>query len=109
VVFAFYRSICQYKYQQYNSAQREKVGMKGRIGPSVELSAIIIRACKCGHEREAGKPCAGCGDKNPPKVTDLGVIASRNNKFWRRLKWNLWGYRAAQRRMKLANKEMCGK
>lgn len=84
-------------------------GMNAKAGPSIELSAIIIRACKCGHKRELGKPCEGCGSTKPPQVVDLGVIASRKKRLWERIKWNLWGYHAAQRRIRRVNKEMCGK
>lgn len=80
----------------------------GQAGPSVQLSAIVVRACRCGHKREMGKPCEGCGTNTPPKVTDLGVIASRQKSWRERVKWNIWGYRAAQRRIRRENKEMCG-
>jgi hypothetical protein len=83
-----------------------------KAGPAVQLSAVIIRACSsCGQKRELGKPCAGCGSMTPPDVTDLGVIAGSYRGFWRRLKWNLWQYHAAQRRIRKINKEMlraCG-
>lgn len=80
----------------------------GQAGPSVQLSAIVVRACQCGHKREMGKPCGGCGSSEPPKVTDLGIIAATGWNWRRRLKWNLWGYRAAQRRINQVNKELCG-
>jgi hypothetical protein len=80
----------------------------GQAGPSVKLSAIVVRACKCGHKREMGEPCEGCGTQTPPQVTDLGVIASRQQSWWERMKWNLWGFRAAQRRIRRVNKEACG-
>lgn len=81
--------------------------MKGFTGPSVELSAVIIRACEsCGHKRELGKPCEGCGSMIPPRVTDLGILASKQRSRWKRLKWNLWGYHAAQRRIRQENKRM---
>lgn len=81
--------------------------MRAHIGPSVTLSAIIIRACdKCQGARELGKPCAGCGNTEPAVVTDLGVIADHKKSRWTRLKWNLWGFRIAQRRIRRTNKEM---
>lgn len=80
--------------------------MRARAGPSVELSAIIIRACsRCGSPREMRKPCATCGNPDPAKVTDLGVIAARNRSRWKVIKWKLWGYHAAQRRIRKANAE----
>jgi hypothetical protein len=82
--------------------------MRARAGPSVEVSAMIIRACPCGHPREIGKSCAGCGSVKPAKVTDLGVIASGHQDRWRRLKWKLWGSFAANRRIRRVNREMCG-
>ena len=53
--------------------------MKSHVGPSVELSAIVIRACDvCEGKRELGKPCDTCGNRAPAVVTDLGVIASNH-------------------------------
>jgi len=78
----------------------------GRAAPSVELSAVIIRACNaCGGKRELAKPCETCGNPEPAKVTDLGIIAARNRSRWKTLKWKLWGYHAAQRRIRKANIE----
>jgi hypothetical protein len=78
--------------------------MKARTG--VELSAIIIRACSlCGGKRELRKQCASCGNPEPAKAVDLGIIAARNRSRWKNLKWKLWGYHAAQRRIRKANKE----
>jgi hypothetical protein len=86
--------------------------MKTNIGPSVNLSAIIVRACSiCSHPREMGKPCGECGNAHPPEIVDLGMIASHDKSRWERFKWNMWGYQAAQRRIKKANEEMlrsCG-
>jgi hypothetical protein len=79
---------------------------RSRAAPSAQLSAMIIRACPCGHPREMGKPCAGCGSAVPPKVTDLGIIAAGYQSRWKRLKWNLWGYHAAQRRINHVNRTM---
>jgi hypothetical protein len=80
--------------------------VKTRIGPSAQLAAVIIRACSCGHPREMGKPCAGCGSEKPPQVTDLGVIAAGYQSRWKRLKWKTWGYHAAQRRINRVNRDM---
>ena len=86
--------------------------MRTHIGPSVSLSAMVIRACdECDGKRELGKPCAGCGNKRPAKVTDLGVIASHQKSWWVRFKWNVWGFHVAQRKIRKTNKEMlrsCG-
>lgn len=79
---------------------------KASFNPDVKLSAIVIRACKCGHKREIGTPCEGCGNKKAPKVTDLGIIASRRRSRWDRFKWNAWQYHFAQRRIRKTNKEM---
>lgn len=84
--------------------------MKGHVGPSVSLSAVIIRACsKCQGARELGMPCVTCGNREPPKVTDLGVIADHQKSRWKRLKWNLYGYHVAQRRIRKTNEEMLRK
>lgn len=77
-----------------------------RAAPSVELSAIIIRACAlCGGKRELGKPCDTCGNPGLAKAVDLGVIAARNRSRWKTVKWKLWGYHAAQKRIRKANRE----
>lgn len=81
--------------------------MKTHIGPGVSLSAIVIRACdKCQGKREIGKVCETCGNTEPAKVTDLGVIASHHKSRWERLKWNCWGFYMAQRRIRKLNREM---
>jgi hypothetical protein len=86
--------------------------MRTHVGPSVSLSAIVVRACEqCSGKREIGKPCGTCGNSEPAKVTDLGVIASHQKSRWDRLKWNLWGYHVAQHKIRKTNKEMlrsCG-
>lgn len=80
---------------------------KAHLGPSVELSAIIIRACnKCGGKREIGRACASCGNRELAQYDDVGVIAATNTSRWKRLKWNIWGHRAANRRISKINKEM---
>jgi len=84
--------------------------MRTHVGPSVSLSAIIIRACwACGGKRELGIPCGSCGSADPADVTDLGVIASHQKSRWERLKWNVWGYHVAQRRIRETNKAMLRK
>jgi hypothetical protein len=83
------------------------ISMKTHVGPGVTLSAVIIRACwVCGGKRELGKPCGSCGDKTPPQVSDLGVIASHQKSRWERFKWNIWAFHMAQRRIKKINEEM---
>lgn len=85
------------------------MSMPARTGPAIRLSAVVTRACnKCGGKREMGKACGGCGNTQPPQVVDLGVIAATEQSWWERLKWNLWGFRAAQRRIRRVNKELCG-
>lgn len=79
--------------------------MKSYVGPSVELKAVVIRACQyCSGKREFGKSCATCGSDEPPQVTDLGIIASKQRSRWQRLKWHVWGFFAAQRRIRAENK-----
>lgn len=82
--------------------------MKSHVGPSIKLSAIVIRACDdCAGSRELGKPCAHCGNTKPATVRDLGVIAAKDRSWWDRMKWKCWGVYAAQRRIKKTNREMC--
>lgn len=86
--------------------------MRTKVRPDIRLSAVVVRACECGHKREIGKPCEGCGSKKPAKVKDLGVIASSRRRWWDRFKWNAWQYFLAQRRIRKTNREMlrsCGK
>lgn len=84
--------------------------MRTHVGPSVRLSAVIVRACDdCGGKRDLGKPCETCGNRKPAKVKDLGVIADHQKSRWARLKWHVWGYHAAQRRIRKTNKEMLRK
>lgn len=87
--------------------------MRSHVGPSVSLSAVIIRACdRCQGVREFGMPCASCGNCEPAMVTDLGVIADHQKSRWKRFKWNIWGYHVAQHRIRKVNEEMlrlCGK
>ena len=83
--------------------------MKARTSPSAQLSAVIIRACSCGQPREFGKPCESCGTDTPADVTDLGIIAAGYQSRWKRLKWKLYGYHAAQRRIRKLNERMLRK
>lgn len=77
-----------------------------RTGPSIQLSAVIVRGCsKCPGKREPGQPCTACGNREPAEVTDLGIIAARHRSRWKAVKWKLWGYHAAQRRIRKANRE----
>lgn len=82
--------------------------MKAAVaGPSVTLTAVIVRACReCGGKREIGRPCPACGNTRPPDVRDLGVIASRQRSLRKRLAWNLWGCHLAQQRIRHENKRM---
>lgn len=89
---------------------RQVSSARTHIGPSVQLSAIIIRACdKCEGPRAVGEPCAACGNREPAEVVDLGVIASHQKSWWERVKWNVWGYHVAQRRIRNVNKDMLRK
>ena len=84
--------------------------MKTHVGPSVALSAIVVRACWiCQGAREVGKPCVRCGNCDSAQVTDLGVIASHQKSWWARVKWNVWGYHVAQRRIRKVNRDMLRK
>jgi hypothetical protein len=81
--------------------------VRTHVGPSVQLSAVVIRACKlCRGSRELGRPCVWCGNREPAEVRDLGVIASHQKSRWERFKWNIWGSRVAQHRIRKTNKEM---
>lgn len=81
--------------------------MRAHVGPSVSLSAVIIRACdQCHGKRALGKPCETCGNRKAAKVEDLGVIADHQHSRWKRLKWNLWGYHLAQHRIRKVNRDM---
>ncbi|HEV2355820.1 MAG TPA: hypothetical protein VGR89_16340 [Puia sp.] len=85
--------------------------MRARNRPDITLRALIIRACDCGHKRELGKPCEGCGSRKPARVKDLGIIAASRKSAWERFKWNAWEYWRAQCRIRKENKEMlrsCG-
>jgi hypothetical protein len=84
--------------------------MRTSVGPTVRLSAVVIRACElCHGKRELGKVCKTCGNTKPPVVKDLGVIAARERSWWESVKWNCWGYHVAQRRIKKTNKEQLAK
>jgi len=67
------------------------------------VSHVIVRACQgCGHPREAGAPCAGCGLADPPVMHELGVQAATYRNPVKRLWWHLIGQRAAARRARRA-------
>ena len=73
---------------------------------AVELSAVVIRACeKCGAARpDPVVPCPRCGNPDPPRVHDLGVIAAQYMNQRRRLRWVLYGTHLADWRIRRANK-----
>lgn len=74
---------------------------------NVTLSAVIVRACSvCGEKREQGKDCASCGNTVPPVVHDLGIIAAKHSDPLRQLVWKTVGRPLADRRVRLANKEL---
>jgi hypothetical protein len=81
------------------------------MGPAISLAAVVIRACEhCHGKRELGKPCSTCGNTRPAVVKDLGVIArNTGSSFWERWKWDLWGCRAAQKRIRKTNEEQLRK
>lgn len=74
-----------------------------------EVSAVIIRACtRCQGPREQGKPCAGCGNPDPPVVTDLGVISATYRNPLRRLWRHVTGDPLSRRRIANANRHAAG-
>lgn len=74
-----------------------------RAWAKVEVSHVIVRACtRCGHPRETGVPCAGCGNPEPPVVHDLGVQAYTHRNPLKRLAWRLAGQHLAARRARVA-------
>lgn len=71
----------------------------GRAVTSVTVSHVIVRACAaCGHPRQAGTPCAGCGNPDPPVVHELGQQAARYRNPFRQAWWRYAGAPAAARR-----------
>lgn len=71
---------------------------------SAEVSAVVVRACGCGHQREVGKPCGGCGNPEPPVVHDLGIISATYKNRRRRWWWLAVGQYLANARIRRANK-----
>ena len=64
---------------------------------------VIIRACAvCGHGREQGRPCEGCGNPLEPEVHDLGIQSYYHRNPLRRLGWALIGSRLAARKVRQA-------
>jgi hypothetical protein len=52
-------------------------GCEADVPSSVELRAVIVRACnRCGGPRQLGVPCGQCGNRQPPDVQDAGIIAA---------------------------------
>ena len=75
-----------------------------RLPARAEVSAVIIRACwQCQGPREAGLPCASCGNSDPAVVTDLGVVSATYRNPLRRLWRHLAGDPLARRRIRSAN------
>jgi hypothetical protein len=75
-----------------------------RAVTSVKVSNVIVRGCvQCGHPRQIGAPCAGCGLEDPPVVIDLGVQSYTHKNPLKRAAWNLVGSRLADRRVRRAN------
>lgn len=82
----------------------------GQAWTSVEVSHVIVRACvRCQHPREQDKPCAGCGNPEPPVVHDLGVQSFTHRSPLRRLSWRLFGQHLAARRARVASRYVTGK
>lgn len=70
------------------------------------LSAVIVRACdNCGEKREMNSPCAGCGNPEPAREHDLGVVSAYYKNPLKRLAWNLFGQHMAAARAQEANGE----
>ncbi len=82
----------------------------GHAWTKVEVSHVIVRGCvTCGHSREQGVPCAGCGNPEPPVVHDLGVQSFTHRSLLRRLAWRWCGQFLAARRARAAAKYVTGK
>ena len=70
---------------------------------------VIVRGCTlCGHARQVGAPCEGCGNAEPPVVHDLGVQSYHHRNPLRRLAWSLIGSRLAARKVAAANQYIGG-
>jgi hypothetical protein len=79
--------------------------MEARSYTKIEVIHQIIRGCThCGHPREVGKPCGGCGNPHPPTVHDLGVQAYDHRDPSHRALWRRVGEKAAEARAKLATR-----
>jgi hypothetical protein len=71
---------------------------------SIEVSAVIVRACPCGNPRTIGIPCESCGNPEPAMTHDLGII-SADYKSWReKLRWLAYGRYFAVARTRKAGK-----
>lgn len=75
------------------------------IPARAEVSAVIIRACAlCGSPRALGRPCASCGNPDPPVVHDLKVVSASYRNPLRRAWRHLVTGPLARRRIKAANR-----
>lgn len=71
---------------------------------------VIVRACaRCGGKRQAGEPCAGCGNPEPPAVHDLGVQAFTHHDPLKRAWWALIGRHLAAARVRRAARYVKGR
>lgn len=71
---------------------------------SAEVSHVIVRACtRCGGRRELDTACAGCGNREAPEVTNLGVVTAIYRNPLKRMWWQLAGRHAANHRIRRAN------
>lgn len=71
------------------------------------VSHVIVRACTvCQHPREQGKPCAGCGNPEPPVVHVLGVQSYTHRNPLKRWGWVLIGQHLAARRVRQVNRDV---
>jgi hypothetical protein len=78
---------------------------RARTVTSVTVSHLIVRACwACGHPRQPGTPCAGCGLTDPPVVHDLGIQAARYRHPVARLAWAAAGRHLAAWRARRARR-----
>lgn len=74
-----------------------------RSRTEVEVCHVIVRACfRCGHGRQLGEPCAGCGLTDPPVMHDLGRQSYWHKNPLRRLWWRLVARHIAASRAKAA-------
>ena len=68
----------------------------------VVVRNAIVRACACGSPRTPGQPCAGCGNADPPRIDDLGVVSAWYRNPAKRLWWRTVGQHRARGRTKAA-------